>query len=198
MANAAICYDTWHGHTAKIADRVAEQLALKGFATNTYAIRNGESPTFTKMDAVIIVAPIHTGHHSKHLRRFVLKHELGLSCVPSLFLSVGLAAAGDAAQRDDAQRIMENFLSETEWNPTGCHIVAGELAYRRYAFLTRCIMRWIAWKSGGSTDVGCNHVYTDWSQLAEFVDEFVEAIPGIGATELTHCQNPDSELAESS
>ena len=143
-----------------------------------HSIRSDDSPSFAELDSAIVLAPIHTGHHSKFLRRFIQDHQVALSCIPTLFLSVSLSAAGDAAQQDDAVRVMEDFLDETKWRPTMRNIVEGELAYRRYTWLTRLLMCFIAWRAGGDTNTRKNHVYTDWERLESQVDEFVDALAG--------------------
>lgn len=178
MPTAAICFDTCHGHTQKIARSVAMQMQNRGMDVTLRSVRSDDSPSFSQLDAVIVLAPIHTGHHSRHLRRFIQDHKVALACIPTMFLSVSLSAAGDPAQQDDAIRVMEEFLDETKWRPTMQHIVEGELAYRRYTWLTRLLMRIIAWRAGGNTDTRKNHVYTDWERLERHVDDFVDALAG--------------------
>ena len=57
-------------------------------------------------------------------------------------------------------------------------LVAGALMYRRYGPVTRRLMQFIAWRSGGDTDTRRNWVYTDWKQLAKDVEDFMlEAVP---------------------
>lgn len=176
MKSAAICYDSYHGHCADIARRIANEWKSAGYRTEVHAVTEDEPVAIATFDAIVVVAPVHVGRHSKNLQRFVSRYRLALDLVPTLFLSVSLAAGGTWSQRDDAQRVMEKFLAQTLWEPTLADIVAGDLAYRRYTWLTRWLMRWMAWRSGGETDVGQNHVYTDWPLLNERIQDFIDLV----------------------
>ena len=192
MSKMAICFDSWHGHTAEIADRIAQQVQALGWNCDIHAIRNKQPLATSGLDAIVLIAPVHIGKHSKNLRKFVQQHQQMLSRIPSLFFSVSLAAAGDPTEQRKAHTMMMDFLEDTEWKPTESHILAGQLSYQRYALPTRWIMRWIAWRQGGSTDTCRNHVYTDWKRLRHHVDAFVTSLTQSEVSGCPSTERPDS------
>jgi menaquinone-dependent protoporphyrinogen oxidase len=92
---------------------------------------------------------------------------------------VSLSAAGSQPrQRKNARRCADAFLHETGWDPGMVRLVAGELAYSRYGYFTRQMMRFVAWREGGDTDVSRDYEYTDWQRLRSDVETFVtRAVP---------------------
>jgi menaquinone-dependent protoporphyrinogen oxidase len=49
--------------------------------------------------------------------------------------------------------------------------VAGALAYSKYSFFVKLVMKTIAWKAGGPTDTSRDYEFTDWATLDRFVLE---------------------------
>lgn len=99
-----------------------------------------------------------------------------LDATHSAFLSVSLSAASQAP--DDVQglqRCLDAFVRQTRWAPRSVHHVAGALRYSEYGFLTRWIMRIIALRRRAPTDTRRDHEFTDWKDLADFIDRFAAA-----------------------
>ena len=53
------------------------------------------------------------------------------------------------------------------------HQAGGALRYPQYDFLKRLLMKHIAYREGGPTDVTKDHEFTNWNALAAFVEGFV-------------------------
>jgi menaquinone-dependent protoporphyrinogen oxidase len=68
--------------------------------------------------------------------------------------------------------IVQRFLDATGWQPATVKHVAGALLYTRYNIFKRWIMRRIAAKAGGETDVSHDYDYTDWADVRAFAEEF--------------------------
>jgi menaquinone-dependent protoporphyrinogen oxidase len=81
----------------------------------------------------------------------------------------------DAAARAAAKKLADEFLLETGLKPGMTRLIAGALKYTQYDWLKRTIMRTIARQAGGDTDTSQDHEYTDWDDVARFVDEYVAA-----------------------
>jgi menaquinone-dependent protoporphyrinogen oxidase len=110
---------------------------------------------------------------------FVTRHRDELARLGAVFLSVTLSEAGaedpkaPAARREraaaDAQRMIDVFIAETGWHPNRALPVAGALAYSRYNFLVRFVMKQIARKACAPTDTSRDYEFTDWAALDRFV-----------------------------
>jgi menaquinone-dependent protoporphyrinogen oxidase len=169
-----IAYDTTEGQTRKVALRIADALSGKGQNVEVIDIRR--PPTGFSLggfDAIVIGASIHLGKHSRQLSKFVGRHLARLNAAPSGFFSVSLSAAGSEKERADASRFVEEFLSQSGWNPAIKTTIAGGLRYREYNFLKLWLMRKIARSGGKDTDTSRNHEYTDWNAVDQFVNEFL-------------------------
>lgn len=54
--------------------------------------------------------------------------------------------------------------------------IAGAIAYTKYAWPTRMMLKYISWRSGGSTDTSRDHEYTNWAQVDRLADDFAAAV----------------------
>ena len=179
MANLLIAYDTTEGQTRKVAQHVADAIARSGWEVQVIDIRRPPTGfTLDGYDAIVIGASIHLGKHSRQLSEFVGRHIARLNAVPSGFFSVSLSAAGSEKERADAGRFVEEFLTQSGWNPVIKATVAGGLRYREYNFLKRWLMRKIARSAGKDTDTSRNHEYTDWKVVDQFVVRFLSSRKG--------------------
>jgi menaquinone-dependent protoporphyrinogen oxidase len=180
MANLLIVNGTTEGQTRKIAARMAAIACELGHAAILMDAAAGpERAPRGKYDAVIVAASVHRGRHQAPVARFVRGFLPEMRRLPTAFFSVSLSAAGrEPRQREAARRCADAFLRETGWRPEMVRLVAGALAYTRYGFLTRWMMKRIALREGGDTDTSRDHEYTDWEQLRRDVEIFVtQAVP---------------------
>ena len=114
---------------------------------------------------------------------FVRRYRGELTRSHAVFLSITLSEAGaedphaPAARREqgaaDAQRMIDVFIAETGWQPTRALPVAGALAYSRYNFIVKFLMRRIARRAGAPTDTSRDYELTNWTALDRFVDETI-------------------------
>ncbi len=193
MSTVAIVFATKHGHTRSIAEQAAKRcearhrvILAEGFAEGRAAI--------ARADAALLISPIHAERHDSGLLRLAKTERDRLAQIPSAFITTSLtqATAQDAsrspadraAATSALDRVVERFVTETGWRPRNVLRMAGRLAYTRYGFFTRFIMKRIAKKSGGSTDTSRDHEYTDWTAFERFLDGWLDSL-GVETTART-------------
>jgi menaquinone-dependent protoporphyrinogen oxidase len=188
MKPILVLFATREGQTEKIARYIANRIRERGRMAH---VVNAEDtrPVFAleRYDAAILAASVHVGKHEREMVDFVKSRRIDLEKMETAFLSVSAAQAGvenpsaspaihDRCAKGVAE-VIDKFLADTGWKPGQVFPVAGALMYRKYNFLVRMVMRWIAKQEGGSTDTSRNTEYTDWRALDRFVNDFVVELP---------------------
>jgi menaquinone-dependent protoporphyrinogen oxidase len=173
MATVLIAYATAYGHTERIAARVADWLWRAGHTVNTARVDQLFADlSLAGFDAVVVAAPVRFGRHLPAARRFVRRHAAELNAVPSAFISVSGAASDHTVEGDrEAARYVAEFLQQTGWHPQRSESVGGELAYTRYGFVMRRVIRHIAAKRGRLTDMTRDYDGTDWATVDRLAGE---------------------------
>lgn len=172
-----VVYGTNEGQTQKIARFVSERLARQGHQVVTADASEASAlPDPRRFEAVLVAASVHLGRYQPPLIQFVREHRAAISARANAFLSVSLAAAGREA--DDVaglKKCVADFVQASGWAPQRVHHVAGALRYTAYGLLTRCAMKYIAWRKGAPTDTHRDYELTDWDDVARFADTFASA-----------------------
>lgn len=184
MSKILVIYGTAEGHTARVADRVAEVIRDRGHDVTVLDVRYADDMTLAAYDAVVVGASIHMGKHARRMVDFAREHREALTRMPTAFFSVSLAAVDDVAE---ARKYVEQLEQETGWTPDAISLVAGALPYTHYGFVKRRMMkRIVASKSAAlSTDTSHDHVYTDWSEVSHFAAGFAQAVESSRAADAT-------------
>ena len=184
---AAIFFATREGHTRRIAERLAADLRARGFAVDVFDVH----PDVMVREPIdwakyAVAASVHAGHHEREMIDFAKRHRSALERIPAAFISVTLSEAGvenparPAAEREraaaDVQRMIDVFVTETGWRPERTLPVAGALAYSKYNFLVRFVMKRIARKAGAATDTSRDYEFTDWPALDRFAGELTASV----------------------
>jgi len=175
MTKILVAYGTTEGHTAGIAERIAEVIRRQGHQAEVIDLRRSGVNHLDSYDAVIIGGSIHMGKHEEYVADFVRKGGVALERVPSAFFSVSLAAHGDM---DNARAYVKNFEQETGWRPAQVGFFSGALLYREYGLLKRLMMKKIVRDKPGnlSTDTSRDHDYTDWDEVEQFAEDFLKRL----------------------
>ncbi|HEU5219377.1 MAG TPA: flavodoxin domain-containing protein [Gemmatimonadales bacterium] len=175
MSRILILFGTTDGQTAKIAHFLGDVLGSRG--ADIDVIEAGTAPADpAEFDAVIVAASVHAGGYQRAVVRWARAHAQALREMPAAFLSVCLGVLQkDERVRRDLDGIQARFEATTGWRPPRFKLVAGALKYTRYGLFRRMVMRHIAGRAGGSTDVSRDHEYTDWADLRAFGDSFYDA-----------------------
>jgi menaquinone-dependent protoporphyrinogen oxidase len=174
-----VFYATREGHTRKIAEYLASDLCERGVDSVAVNIDSPEARTidWAGIRGAVVGASIHIGKHEKEATAFVRAHRAQLNERPSAFYSVSLSAgSSNPAEVMAAEAIAQAFIQDTGWYADHVVCLAGCLAYTKYGFLKRMMLRQIAKKEGASTDTSRDHEYTDWSKVNELADHIVAQV----------------------
>ena len=179
MAEVLIVCGSTHGHTQKIAERVAQSLRDDGAVPIVVDAASASVVSPTDYDAVIVGASIHASHHQHEVVDWVKRHAITLSDMPSAFFSVCLASAEDTDEsREAAQKYVDDFLDDTGWTPRKTAMFAGALQYLEYNFATRLLIRLMMKRAGHPTDTSQDYDYTDWEAVERFGHECASMVAG--------------------
>jgi menaquinone-dependent protoporphyrinogen oxidase len=179
MAKILILYETTDGHTARIAHFIAGVVSGEGHEPVIHRATELPAGFSTQaFDAAILGASVHQGKHQTSVGDFIRANLAWLARIPSAFFSVSLVVTGHREEdRLEARRLAEEFVQETGWHPLRIATIAGALLYTKYGLLKRLIMKRIVKKAGGDIDTSTDHVYTDWSSVTAFAEEFLSHLP---------------------
>lgn len=173
MARVLIVYATRNGQTEKVARRMEQALADAGHAVTLCNV-DKVGVELAGFDAILVGGPVYASRYPEKLARFVREQRSVLERVPSAFFSVSMALASRVHDgRAQTLPIVEHFQQQTGWRPARVELFAGALAYTRYNWLIRFMMRRIAKKEGGELDASRDHEYTDWAAVERFARDFV-------------------------
>jgi menaquinone-dependent protoporphyrinogen oxidase len=163
MSTLAIVYETKYGQARKIAEHIGELARGRGHDASVMSVTDVDLGRMGKADACVVVAPVYLGAHPPATARFIVQSSDVLNERVSAFVSVsGSAGSARPADRERAHHIADEFLSKTPWRPNLIRTVGGAIAYPRYGFFTRLMMRIISKREGGPTDTSRTHELTDW------------------------------------
>lgn len=179
MTETLLVYATTHGHTEKIAARIAQGIRDAGARATVLEPPDAVDIDPDRFDAVIVGASVHLGRHQSEVAEWVRDNRDWLERVPSAFFSVSLAAADEAEEAQEATReTIDSFCEETGWSPSRTLAVAGALQYREYDVFTRSLMRLMMKLGDRPVDTSHDHELTDWDQVDAFAREFAAAVAG--------------------
>lgn len=181
MQNVLVVFSTQHGQTEKIARRIANGLVRPGISAEVIDAAGAAHRQLDHYDAVIVGAPVYEGKFSREIFHWVRDNAIIIQQMPSGFFSVclGILEATNEKTQAEEKAIVTRFLEATGWHPAISQIFAGSLAYPKYNWVIRNVMRRIARKVVGATDTRRDHEYTDWDAVDDFARAFArQLIPG--------------------
>ena len=182
-----VFYATGEGQTRRIAERLVAIFDTRGFSSRAVdmAGSGADYVDWTHVRAAVVGASLHMQRHQRAARAFVTEYADDLNRHPSAFLSVSLAVASEhAGEREAARRLARAFPSSCEWHPDETVCLAGRLAYTRYGFFTRFIMKRIARRQGSPTDTSRDYEFTNWDAVARLADNVARKIAAEPASEV--------------
>ena len=92
-ARILIVFATTHGHTARIAERLAKAARAAGVHTDVREMGDLGELQPERFDGVVVGASIHGGRHQGDLVEWAAEHSEALRARPSALFSVSLSAA---------------------------------------------------------------------------------------------------------
>ncbi len=160
---------TGEGQSRRIADRIADALRDRGGAVSV--VEPDVAPEPRGFDAVVVGDSIHLGRHSQELRRYLVDNAVALAQAPLALFQVSLTSATHDEEHDAlARKMVADLVADTGVRPNDVALFAGRLAYTRYGWLKRRVMRAIARREGHETDTSKDYEYTDWAAVDAFAD----------------------------
>ena len=165
-----VFYATTEGQTRRIAERMAGVISQAGLVSRAIDVSAPEAECidWAHVRGAAVGASLHLQRHQHAADAFVTRHADRLNAHPSLFFSVSLSAASQHDEEVRAARaIAAAFPPAHGWRPSVIATIAGALAYTRYGFLKRWIMKRIARKEGAPTDTSRDYELTNWMKVEE-------------------------------
>jgi menaquinone-dependent protoporphyrinogen oxidase len=165
-ARALVVYASTHGHTAKIAARIAQAMRTPDLEVDLRDVASAADSDPGRYDIVVVGASLHKEHHQQEIADWVTARRGALEQRPSVFFSVSLSAADDSEEsRAATQHCIDAFCLQTGWTPGRSERIAGCLQYREYDVFTRQLMRLMMRRMGQPTDASRDYDYTDWEAV---------------------------------
>jgi menaquinone-dependent protoporphyrinogen oxidase len=178
MMKLLIVYATSEGHTASIANFIADLAEAKGLGVDLLDSANLTKPLVNKgWNAAIVGGSVHQGNHQMSLRAFVQTNLKFLTRVPSAFFSVSLSAAvKDDMHQEEALSYVASFLEDTAWHPSETACFAGAIKHGEYDYFKEMVLRLLARQLGGDTVKASDVSYTDWQEVKIFAEGFLQRL----------------------
>ena len=178
MADFLVIYGTTDGHTAKVANALANDLRSLGATTNVVDAA-GSPPSPAAYRVIVVAASVHAGGYQSDVALWLRQYLDYLAARPTAFVSVCLGVLQhDRAVDAELEAIMNRFFEKTGWTPTIRKVFAGALPYTRYNVFKRWMMRRIVRKAGGDTDITRDYEYTDWEDVSAFARTLMTLLSG--------------------
>ena len=174
-----VFYATTEGQTRRIAERLVAAFRERGFSSRAIDVASSDADwvEWLRVRAAVVGASLHVHRHQRSAEAFVREHAADLNAHPSAFFSVSLAAVSPtAAERDEAAELASKLPLGVGWHADEVACIGGALAYTRYGFITRFIMKWIARRRGAPTDTSRDYEFTNWDDVAHFADRVVRMV----------------------
>ena len=166
MSSILIIYGSTYGQTERIARRLGELLRQSGFVVDLH--RGDRLPAHLTLETytgVVVAASVLAGYHQRYIREFVRHNAARLNGLPSAFVSVCGSAGSDPAK---ARAYVEGLLQESGWRPTITRSFTGAVAYTKYAWPIRWVLKRISRSKGLPTDTSRDWDFTEWSEVESF------------------------------
>lgn len=178
MARVLVIYQSKYGQTEKIASFIAGQLKSAGFMTDMLNVQRPRTVSLNDYDGFILGGALYSRRFPKKLSKWISENVDGLNKRPSAFFAVCLAVMQKEPKvREDLEHILGKFLRQNNWSPDRHRVFAGALSYTKYGWVMKQVMKLISRSSHGATDTSRDQEYTDWSEVSQFVKDFVRILP---------------------
>ena len=173
MKIVIVC-ESWTGQTAKIAGYIQQHLNNRGHQAELVQCRGRDAAgKIEEAEAVVIGAPVRAGNYHSKAIKFIKTNLDLLNKKKNAFFTVCLSAkSDDDKSKAEIAKYHEGLKEKTGWQPQALAAFAGGIAYTRYNFLIKFIIKKINQKEGGDTDTTRDYEYTDWDKVKAFADGF--------------------------
>lgn len=174
-----LLFASTHGHTEKLARRVADRLQQNGTSVHVVDVAESEAFDPAAYAVVIVGGSIHLDAHQPALRKWLRRFGGALDPARTAVFSVSLTAADDSEEaRSATADHLAALADDAGMTPALSAAFAGALQYREYPLATRVLVRLIARHRGLPTDTSVDVDFTDWDAVDAFADAIATLVPG--------------------
>ncbi|MEL7043779.1 MAG: flavodoxin domain-containing protein [Pseudomonadota bacterium] len=181
MKRVLITYATREGQTEKIAHYLREHLSSSGAKVTLVNASDAamlEKLNLSAFELLVFGASLHAGSLEREMLDFLQHHSPQIGAKNrSFFLVLLSAAATDPEKRQawlaDARHKVQQKLPVQF---TDFEMIAGALAYSRYSFPVRWMMKRIARQAGHLEETPRDHEFTDWDQVTRYAQRLLSAL----------------------
>lgn len=171
-----VVFASAHGHTTRIAQRIAKVLRHDGHHVSVRRIDDAPDD-LGRWDAVVVGGSLHLGTHQHELVEWCHEHRRALAARPNAFFSVSLTASEDTREaRAAARECIDRFVEDTEWDPRHSEPIAGCLQYTKYDLPTKVMMAAKMHRGGHPDDTSRDYEFTDWPLVEAFARQFAHGL----------------------
>jgi menaquinone-dependent protoporphyrinogen oxidase len=182
MAVVLVVFESKYGQSSKVAEHIGEVSRRRDHVARVLHVDNLGGVEPSCFDAVVVVAPVYYSRHPRSIVAFMREHAATLATRRSAFFSVSNSAASrESTERSHARRLASTCAAQQGWSPDVIATAGGAIAYPRYGFLVRFMMRRIALSRGLPTDTRRVYEWTDWEQVDRDVETLLEPLEGAPA-----------------
>jgi menaquinone-dependent protoporphyrinogen IX oxidase len=103
-ANALVVYASTHGHTAKIAARIAAAVRDEGLEVDLRDVADAAAARPGRYDVVVIGASLHKERHQKEIVHWVTEHRAALAQLPTGRMRSHIAIVASSSARSATLR----------------------------------------------------------------------------------------------
>ena len=171
-----LVFASTHGHTTRIAQRIARVLRHEGHHVSVRRIDDAPDD-LDRWDAVVVGGSLHMGDHQHALVAWCHEHHRALAARPNAFFSVSLSASDPSPEaRADRRAGRPRVGAAPAWVPRHSAAIGGCLQYTRYDLATKVMMAAKMHRAGHPDDTSRDFEFTDWEAVDGFARRFAHGL----------------------
>lgn len=170
MKSVLVLYMSRRGHTARIARRICDSIAVAGGRGEMMDIKEAarEGVDWSRYDVLALGAPVYYGTYDQSVFEFIDEHQGEFTSRPSSFFNVSVVARTPEKASVTGNRYMQKFLELSSWTPTDLKVIAGKVDYPSWGWLDSLMIQMIMKFTKGPTDRTTVIDYTDWAEVEAY------------------------------
>ncbi len=173
-----VLYETWKGHTEKIADKIGDVLREKGHEVDVLRLRSLKGGKVdSSYDAWVVGTPVRMGRVHGKVRSFMENNRDRLREKKTALFVVCLAKnSGKSEGREETEKYLQSMRDGLGRNPDQESAFGGSLPFTKYNPLMKFMMKKIVESNEGNIDTSKDQDYTKWDDVQSFAEGFAERL----------------------
>lgn len=173
MASILIVYYSRGGHTAKIAQAMADHIRQQGHGCDLFKIGERNDIDWDKYDAVALGACVLYGSYDKSVFAFANRYRQQLEAKANSFFSVNVVARNPEKRIPENNKYLQKFIELSSWKPKDVKVIAGKVDYPSWRWYDRWMIQLIMKMTKGPTDPKAVIDYTDWQDVQVYAEHLL-------------------------